>query len=1245
MKKYAFLSIFFSCLFLFSGAFFSCSNLETETGEKSDSDSVSLSVDSFGSAASARSISTGGIYCSRNVIFSGKIKNASEIKGVWAQERRPGEDFFTDLKKAAVQGEKWTCSLTFEKDDFFFIRFVAIDSRGKTLATDSTIIPVFIKNNAEEDSLWYIDRGSGTEYVSLLSKNELEAMDFSLPQNKDYAQNSSFKLRINSDGEEPVKYSGIQIRDSDDNKICEISNSGKSDSEPCFEVSEKLLASCDDSLSTGRHYLKVCYTAVDLEIDAGYFLWWPESDLPKVSLAARDEKSESFTLHTGEKFSVTIFDDDFLGRFFCALLTEEEYKVLSDKMQSIKENAEDFIRAATEEAGEERIKYSTDKDKVREVELSFTSEESPQTMHLVSLVWDSSLAHNFSFSDTKIPVIDGNVSAVIVESPKSGEVPCAQLSSDGSKAFVTVTGTTVDALGCKSLQFVWVSGDCEDSEKAAKAKKWLEKLDKESVSNSDESADFKLWNAILSSPKIADDFQYQSFRFKIDLLNDFGQERASEKFFLIKHTRNDGKISYSEYRLSQDNEKPAVSHINVEVKKEGSSGKTFILAEVKTNKKVQSSGSPFFELLISEKQQSLLLPLTTCEEKLLIFKKEIIAGSSAIPNGKVSYNSSGCIKKISSITDGAGTSLEPLTGDQVVDTGIVIDTIAPKVVAMMPEGESAKGSNIFTEGNKITLEFSEKVEKAHGKIILRQTAGWAIPPVLSEETFGRIMEKLDETDREILARQENGSNMEDSENILGSSSKYPNDTYHGTGQHVGPYKKTVQGLVLSENGDFLPDLSAKYVLDFDIDIWETDTPHYFNRTFESGLASQQSYARRGYESLTNMLKVISPKKTVRTAGQIRSVLQKIHYHERIISVDSDKAELSEDGKKLSLTFTKGLFDESDDLPQGREWELVIEKGAFKDVNGNEFGLLQGGKEIIIKNSNKKASFWSDKVARPFVRLDRYSYGLGIWQSDSSGNRASQIMADKTNYLPQSHDSVKPTGYVRARIDCETKGAKIKYTIKEHSKPARFSNPPSDDEPLYVDRKDSIFYSYYTETENLKASELLLTKKYDEVSAPEDGKTVSPVFAVGSGSYKTSFKDYVIVVAEKPGFESSAQEVEGVFQTVVQFVNPKTKNGSSATSPTIGQKDLSIHGIMLDQDEPYISPFPLRQSQNGSPYLRRCYRENTDRERASSLDYYWVSYEILSDASFSFYNWNATSYDWAENSGLMKAGEFTRFISE
>jgi len=242
----------------------------------------------------------------------------------------------------------------------------------------------------------------------------------------------------------------------------------------------------------------------------------------------------------------------------------------------------------------------------------------------------------------------------------------------------------------------------------------------------------------------------------------------------------------------------------------------------------------------------------------------------------------------------------------------------------------------------------------------------------------------------------------------------------------------VQSLVFSEEtGSYIPDLTEKYVLDFDIDIWETDEKHYFGKTFSG--SDEEDYKARGFESQNSKMKVdlLSEKNAVlRTANQIRSQLESAHYHERIIEL-SDSENLieidEENPAKVTLYFPAGLTGKFP-LEDGREWELILEDGTFLDMFGNPFdqNLDSENNENVIQNINKKMSFFSDKVAKPYVRLDRYSYGLGIYQSDKDGKKASQIAGDSGDLKGIWPDSVSPTGFVRLRIDCETRDAVIKY---------------------------------------------------------------------------------------------------------------------------------------------------------------------------------------------------------------------------
>lgn len=465
-------------------------------------------------------------------------------------------------------------------------------------------------------------------------------------------------------------------------------------------------------------------------------------------------------------------------------------------------------------------------------------------------------------------------------------------------------------------------------------------------------------------------------------------------------------------------------------------------------------------------------------------------------------------------------------------------------------------------GNVITLTFSENVIKSGGNIILRRAGNWAIPPVLTASEFNKIVNAYP-SGKETLSLQENGKDMEDSEWVNGSSDNHKNQYYHGTGQFVGPYKKTTQGIL--ENGE--PDITTKYVLDFDMSIWETDEAHYYGKTFVSSTQKEPTTL-----TSSNAKKI--------TANQIREVLKNAGYDKRTVDVTSSY--VSVNGNKVSVTFPKGLCDESDDLPKGIEWELEIPENAFMDESGNDFA------------SYKSDSFFSSGVSSPVVRVDRYSYGLGIYQGTESGGKS--II---------SGDSTKPNGFVRTRIDCETPDATIEYAKKTASNDTSKSSTA-------VSGSEGVSY-YLTPTVPVTVA-TLKTESLDTLYTKDSS------FALGNGDYKNACRQYIVAQASHSDLGISDKGFEGVFQTVVRIVEPKQNGGYSIWQMSDEYDDFSIRGTTGWSGEPYISPFPLRDAQIGSPYLRLCFKGQKDSANSSSSDYYkdyfWLSYEILVDTSFS-----------------------------
>lgn len=491
---------------------------------------------------------------------------------------------------------------------------------------------------------------------------------------------------------------------------------------------------------------------------------------------------------------------------------------------------------------------------------------------------------------------------------------------------------------------------------------------------------------------------------------------------------------------------------------------------------------------------------------------------------------------------------------------IKCDGIAPAVTKMEHKN------------NTVTLTFNKDVLKSGGNITLWRAGNWAIPPVLSAANFNKIVNAYP-AGKETLSLQEDGKDMEDSEWVNGSDGNHKNEFYHGTGQFVGPYKKTTQGIL--DSGE--PDISTKYVLDFDMDIWETNEVHYYGKTFVSSTQKTPT-------TLTSSNAVAI------SANKIREVLIKAGYDKRVVDVTSSNVSIS--GKTVTITFPKGLCDETSDLPKGIDWEFVIDKNCFMDASGNY-------------SETYTSSFTSEGVSAPIVRVDRYSYGLGIYQSDSNGDKTSLI----------SNDDTKPTGYVRVRIDCETFEATVKYGQKDATNGKQLS-----------EERDGTTSSYTPSVAIPKTT--LASESLD--------KTYSKIFAAGNGDYKTACRQYIVAQATKNS-ATSEKGYEGIFQTVVRIVEPKKADGSALYQLDNTDDDFSIRGTTGWTGEPYISPFPLRDAQIGSPFLRLCYKEKSSV--TSSKDYLWLSYEVLVDTSFSGHGRGANVWSYAPGWGWVTPGGY------
>jgi len=462
------------------------------------------------------------------------------------------------------------------------------------------------------------------------------------------------------------------------------------------------------------------------------------------------------------------------------------------------------------------------------------------------------------------------------------------------------------------------------------------------------------------------------------------------------------------------------------------------------------------------------------------------------------------------VQDLYGNSPGTITVPSFNRPNLKIDGVQPAVSARSP------GINEASTSSQITVTFNEPIFVESGLIEVRRTGNWYIPVVLTEAEFAAIYysSALNEEDRQTLMFTENGAPL----------------LHPQTGQPVGPYRKITHGLKLS-GSTYVPDTATKYVLDFPFSAADNQDVIYTLDLNNDGDTNDPGETR-----------------TI-AAGAIRTVLEKTGYHKQTIDVASSAVSVSNNTVTISLPKP---------LVRGRQWTVTIPAGAFRDGAGKTNGEISW-------------SFWSDKVATPVIRVDRYSHGWGAQEPVVSGGTITSYRS-----VGNADISTVPTGYVRVRIDCETPGATIQYGTL--TKSSATVNPTG------------VGSNGYRVSTNADATEA-------DLSAMTSSTTYTGFFPLGDGALDTAIKYYIAAVATKeangsdPALAASDRGYEGAFKSIIMYQQP----GSSGS--------LRFQGSNIQGGMPTISGFPLRDADPDIRFSKYAYNTGTD--------WYWISWEIVS----------------------------------
>lgn len=487
-------------------------------------------------------------------------------------------------------------------------------------------------------------------------------------------------------------------------------------------------------------------------------------------------------------------------------------------------------------------------------------------------------------------------------------------------------------------------------------------------------------------------------------------------------------------------------------------------------------------------------------------------------------------------------------------SGLILDGKAPVVSQFILNSTGNEWQNYSDGTDKVSsspntaknfvikLKFDEGLVKESGTIILQRKGTWAIPPVMDSPTFLKWYNKMSVANREKLMITTSGN---------GSGGEKLDDK---TGQPVGPYKKITHGLKVPESesesepgSTLIPDTATKYVLDFQYGLYETNG----------------------------------------VVKNIRDALESVDYDKHTVEVrDVTLSSETADGAKTILTITF-----PDEIEDGQNWELIIPANSFHDAAGNYF---TGFKAEGDTGSAGSFSLWSNKVAKPVVRVDRYSHGMGAKGLNASGVETSitgWTTNNATTYAANSGSNLKPLGYANVRIDCETPGAVITYkhfnsgTAVYSGTTHNVANPSSKSS---INDISSLDFSD-EEKDGQENSKV-------EISIGETDTDTKRIF--------TARKDYVSAYADKSvdsvSLDTSELGYEGIFKTVL-VTSLNTNN------------QINVEGGTAEGGEPIVSGFPLRDATSDHCYAKNPYYCGSIDGGPNS--FVWISYDLITDWAY------------------------------
>jgi hypothetical protein len=263
----------------------------------------------------------------------------------------------------------------------------------------------------------------------------------------------------------------------------------------------------------------------------------------------------------------------------------------------------------------------------------------------------------------------------------------------------------------------------------------------------------------------------------------------------------------------------------------------------------------------------------------------------------------------------------------------------------------------------------------------------------------------------------------------------------------------------------------------------------------------------------------------------------------------------------------------------------MDAGAFRDEAGHLSAEITGS--TSTDTSDAEYTFWSDTVATPVIRVNRVS----------------------TNSATE-----EPVRSAQVRIDSETPGAAITYTIQPNGVAVDKSTTSTSDNSFMWNNPDSAM---------------------EALTGLSPGTPYSVTLSVGDGDYYTGRKDYVAAKAVKNGFSPSGTGYEGVFKSLIIYRLPANGNNGGFNAGGNVFRYLKLEGATIDHAASHIAGFPMKNNDMTGKSSLYTYKKGVmDTPNDNVIEWVWISYEIVSDwYQCALFTRSATNFNVINASGI------------